>query len=111
MVGIYGVVGYLVAQRATEIGVRRALGASPGDVLRLPTLQGARPILLGVGVGVALAVVAMRLLRSAVVGVSLSDPAAPAGAAAVLCVTGLVATMMPAPRATRADPAQTILRS
>jgi len=111
MVGIYGVVGYFVAQRTTEIGVRMALGASPGDVLRLLALQGARPILLGVGVGVALALAAMRLLRSAVVGVSLRDPASLATAAAVLCVAGLVATLLPARRATRGDPARTIMRS
>jgi ABC-type antimicrobial peptide transport system permease subunit len=111
MVGIYGVVGYFVAQRTTEIGLRMALGASPGDVLRLLTFQGARPILLGIGVGVALALAAMRLLRSAVVGVSLSDPTALAAAAAVLCVAGLAATLLPARRATRVDPAHTIMRS
>jgi predicted permease len=111
MVGIYGVVGYFVAQRTTEIGLRMALGASPGDVLRLLTFQGARPILLGIGVGVALAFAAMRLLRSAVVGVSLSDPTALVGAAAVLCVAGLAATLLPARRATRVDPAHTIMRA
>ena len=60
VVGIYGVVGYFVSQRASEIGLRMALGASPSVVLRLLALQGARPILFSVGVGLALALAAMR---------------------------------------------------
>jgi predicted permease len=110
VVGIYGVVSYFVTQRETEIGLRMALGASPGDVLRLLTFQGVRPILFGVGVGVVLALAAMRLLRTAVVGVSLSDPTSLAAAAALLCIAGVAATLVPAWRATRADPAQTIMR-
>jgi putative ABC transport system permease protein len=111
MVGIYGVVGYFVTQRTTEIGVRLALGATARDVVRLLTLQGARPILLGIVVGSAMALAAMRLLRSAVTGVSLSDPASLAGAAAVLFLAGLVAALVPARRATRVQPAETIMRS
>ena len=110
MVGIYGVVSCVVAQRTTEIGVRMALGASPGDVVRLLVLQGTRPILLGIGVGTALAFVAMRLLRTAVYGVSLSDPMALAGAAAMLFLAGLTAALVPARRAMRVDPAHTIMR-
>jgi ABC-type antimicrobial peptide transport system permease subunit len=110
VVGIYGVVSYFVTQRVTEIGLRMALGALPGDVLRLLTFQGVRPILFGVGVGIVLALAAMRLLRTAVVGVSLSDPTSLAAAAALLCVAGLAATIVPAWRATRGDPAQTIMR-
>jgi len=110
MVGIYGVVSYLVTQRTTEIGLRMALGASPSAVLRLLTLQGVRPILFGVAVGVVLALATMRLLRTAVVGVSLSDPASLASAAALLCFAGVAATLVPAWRATRGDPAQTIMR-
>jgi ABC-type antimicrobial peptide transport system permease subunit len=110
MVGIYGVVGYVVAQRTTEIGIRVALGATPGDVVRLLALQGTRPILLGIGVGTALAFVAMRLLRAAVYGVSLSDPMSLAGAAAMLFLAGLTAALVPARRATRVDPAHTIMR-
>jgi putative ABC transport system permease protein len=110
MVGIYGVVSYFVTQRTPEIGLRMALGASPAAVLRLLTLQGVRPILVGVGVGVLLALATMRLLRTAVVGVSLSDPTSLATAAALLCFAGLVATLVPAWRATQGDPAQTILR-
>ena len=110
MGGIYGVVGYVVTQRTTEIGVRMALGATPGDVVWLLALQGARPILLGIGVGTALAFVAMRLLRTAVYGVSLTDPLSLAGAAALLFLAGVTAALVPARRATRVDPAYTIMR-
>jgi ABC-type antimicrobial peptide transport system permease subunit len=110
MVGIYGVVGYVVAQRTTEIGIRMALGATPGNVVRLLALQGTRPILVGIGVGTALAFVAMRLLRTAVYGVSLSDPMSLAGAAAMLFLAGLMAALVPARRATRINPARTIMR-
>jgi predicted permease len=110
MAGIYGVVGYVVAQRTTEIGVRMALGATPGDLVRLLALQGTRPILLGIGVGTALAFVAMRLLRTAVYGVSLSDPMSLAGAAVMLFLAGVTAALVPARRATRVDPARTIMR-
>ena len=110
MVGIYGVVAYVVAQRTMEVGIRLALGASPGNVVRLLALQGARPILLGVAVGAALAFVTTRLLRTAVYGVSLHDPAAIAEAAAVLFLAGMAAVLVPARRATRVDPAHTIMR-
>jgi predicted permease len=111
MVGIYGVVAYFVAQRTTEIGVRMALGATARDVMRLLTLQGARPIALGIAVGTLLAFMAMRLLRTAVYGVSLTDPTALVAAAAVLGIAGLAATILPARRATRVHPAETIMRS
>ena len=110
VVGIYGVVGYFVTQRTPEIGLRMALGASPTDVLRLLALQGVQPILLGVGVGISFAWAAMRLLRTTVDGVSSSNPASLAVAATVLCVAGLAATIVPAWRATRGNPAQTLMR-
>ncbi len=104
MGGIYGVVAYFVTQRTQEIGVRLALGATGGDVVRLLTWQSARPILLGVALGVAGALVVTRLLRAAVFGVSLTDPASLAGAATVLCVAGLAAAVVPARRALRVAP-------
>jgi len=110
MVGIYGVVSYLVAQRTMEMGVRMALGATPENVVRLLALQGARPVLLGIGVGTVLAFVAMRVLRTAVYGVSLTDPTSLVGAAGMLFLAGLVAALVPAWRATRVDPAHTIMR-
>jgi len=110
MVGIYGVVAYVVVQRTMEVGIRLALGASPGNVVRLLALQGARPILLGIAVGTGLAFVTMRLLRTVVYGVSLVDPTAIAGAAAVLFLVGMAAALVPVRRATRVDPARTIMR-
>jgi len=110
MVGIYGVVSYVVAQRTMEVGIRLALGASPGNVLRLFAVQGARPILLGIAVGTVLALVTTRLLRTAVYGVSLNDPTAMASAAAMLFVAGMAAALVPARRATRVDPGRTIMR-
>jgi ABC-type antimicrobial peptide transport system permease subunit len=93
-----------------EMGVRMALGATPGNVVRLLALQGARPVLLGIGVGTVLAFVAMRVLRTAVYGVSLTDPTSLVGAAGMLFLAGLVAALVPAWRATRVDPAHTIMR-
>jgi len=110
MAGIYGVVAYVVAQRTMEIGIRLALGSSPGNVVRLLALQGARPILLGIALGTALAFIAVRLVRTAVYGVSLTDPTALAGAAVVLFLAGMAAVLVPARRATRVDPAHTIMR-
>ena len=110
MVGIYGVVAYVVTQRTMEVGIRLALGASPGNVVGLLALQGARPILLGIAVGTVLALATTRLLRSAVYGVSLDDPTAIAGAATVLFLAGMAAAVVPARRATRVDPARTITR-
>ncbi len=74
-VGIYGVVAYFVTQRTGEIGLRMALGATPGRVLRLVVGQGMRPVVLGIVVGVTLAVVASRLLASLVFGIGTRDPA------------------------------------
>jgi ABC-type antimicrobial peptide transport system permease subunit len=110
MAGIYGVVAYVVAQRTMEIGIRLALGSSPGNVVRLLALQGARPILLGIALGTALAFIAVRLVRTAVYGVSLTDPTALAGAAVVLFLAGMAAVLVPARRAARVDPAHTIMR-
>jgi ABC-type antimicrobial peptide transport system permease subunit len=110
MVGIYGVVSYVVAQRTMEVGVRMALGATPGNLVRLLAPQGARPVLLGIGVGTVLAFVAMRLLRTAVYGVRLTDPMSLVAAAGMLFLAGLVAALVPAWRATRVDPARTIMR-
>jgi putative ABC transport system permease protein len=104
LVGVYGVVGYLVSQRTREIGVRLALGARRADVLGLLVRQGMGPVLAGVAVGLAVAVVASRLLTGMLFGVAPTDVGTYAGAAALLAAAALVATIVPARRATRIDP-------
>jgi putative ABC transport system permease protein len=103
-VGIYGVLSQTVLQRTEEIGVRMALGAEPGSVLRMIIATALRPVLLGIvcgGIGAALTV---RLLRDFMFGVKPIDPMAFAGAAALLVCVGVVAAFVPAWRATQIDP-------
>ncbi len=103
-VGIYGVVSYTVSQRTHEIGIRKALGAQPGDVYRLVLRQAMRPIAVGVGLGLAGAVAVTRFLQSLLFGVSSTDPIAFSGVALLLTAVGLAACWLPARRATRVDP-------
>ena len=109
-VGLYGVVAYAVAQRTREIGIRIALGAAAEQVMRLVLREGIRPAILGVLVGLALSWASVRLLSSMLFGVSWGDPATQLGAAAVLVAVTLVATVIPARRASKVPPA-TALRS
>jgi len=103
-VGIYGVISYAVSRRTHEIGVRVALGASPSTVVRLVIAQGMRVVAVGVAVGLAGSLVASRLMTRLVYGVSVTDPLTYAGVAALLAVVALVASYIPARRATRIDP-------
>jgi ABC-type antimicrobial peptide transport system permease subunit len=107
-VGLYGIVAYLVGQRAREIGVRVALGAGRRDVLRLVVGEGMRPVAAGVAVGLVLALGASRLLTSFLLGVSPLDAPAYAGAAAVLTEVALAASYLPARRAAAADPVRAL---
>ncbi|MGH9718965.1 MAG: FtsX-like permease family protein [Bryobacteraceae bacterium] len=106
VMGIYGVVGFTVNRRTQEIGVRMALGAQRGDVIRLIMKAGARPIVLGVVAGFVLAAPAAQLLRRTpfLFGMSAFDPIAYGAVAALLLVVGLAATFVPARRASRLDP-------
>ncbi|HEX2095286.1 MAG TPA: ABC transporter permease [Longimicrobiaceae bacterium] len=104
VVGVYGVVAYSVARRTHEIGVRVALGASTGDVLRLVVGQGMRPVLLGVALGVLGALAVSRLLSAILWGVSATDPATLAGVPALLAGVAVLACWLPARRAARVDP-------
>jgi len=104
-VGIYGVISYSVAQRTHEIGVRMALGAQRGDVLRLVLLQSARLGLAGMGIGLAGALALARLLGSLLFGVSPLDPATYAGVSALFLSVALLASYLPARWALRVDPA------
>jgi predicted permease len=103
-IGIYGVVAFSVARRTQEIGVRMALGARRGDVLRLVVGQGARLAVVGVAIGIAASVAITRLLSSLLFGVSATDPITFAGVAALLSVVALLASYVPARRAMRLDP-------
>jgi len=103
-IGIYGVMAYSVAQRTHEIGIRLALGAQRKDVLRLILGHGARLALLGIGIGVAAALLLTRLMASLLYDVSASDPLTFVGVALLLTIVVLAACYVPARRAMRVDP-------
>ena len=107
-VGIYGVIGYFAAQRTSEIGIRLALGASRGNVLRLVVKQAAIPVLAGVVLGAAGAAVAARAIATELVNVRPSDPLTFAAVAAVLGVVALLAALIPARRAANLDPSRAL---
>jgi predicted lysophospholipase L1 biosynthesis ABC-type transport system permease subunit len=109
-VGLYGVITYNVAQRMHELGVRIALGAQARHVVRLVVGQGVRFALAGVGLGLALALVAARWIQPLLFQQSAKDPGTYGVVAALLVVVALAASALPAFRATRADP-NTALRS
>lgn len=103
-IGIYGVVAYLVGQRAHEIGIRMALGAQQGDVIRLVLAHGAKMALIGVGIGLAASFGLTRLMSGMIYGVSAHDPLTFTGVAILLILIALTACYIPARRAMRVDP-------
>jgi predicted permease len=103
-VGIYGVMSYAVSKRAREIGVRMALGADPGSVLRLVVGQGMIVALAGAGAGLVAALLLTRLMASLLYGVGPMDPATYSGVAALLLAVAFLASYLPARRAARIDP-------
>jgi putative ABC transport system permease protein len=104
VVGLYGVISYIVAMRRNEIGIRMALGASRGDVVGIIVRQTLVLLALGVGVGVLLALVAVRSASSLLFGLQPNDPLTFAGASALLVTIALIASFLPARRASRVDP-------
>jgi putative ABC transport system permease protein len=104
-IGIYGTMAYSVAQRTHEIGIRMALGAQARDVLRLVVGQGAKLALLGIAAGLLAAVVATRVMRTLLYEVSTTDPLTFVGVPLVLATVALLASWLPARRATGVDPA------
>ena len=103
-IGIYGVMGYAVTQRSHEIGIRMALGAEPGDVLRMIVGDGMKLALLGLAIGLTASLLLMKYLESQLYGVKARDPLTFIGVAAGLALVALAACYFPARRATKVDP-------
>jgi putative ABC transport system permease protein len=103
-VGVYGVLSYSVNQQTREIGLRMALGAQRGDVLRLILGQGLRLTVVGLGLGVVVALALMRVLVSLLFNVHAYDPSTYAAVTILLTAVALVACYIPARRAMRVDP-------
>jgi len=103
-VGIYGIMTYTVAQGTREIGIRAALGAQRRDLLRMVLNKGLKLTLIGIVLGVAGAFGLTRLMSSVLFGVSATDPLTFAGVTALLAIVALVASYLPARRATKIDP-------
>lgn len=103
-IGIYGVTAYSVGQRRSEIGIRMALGAQRGDILRMVLGEGMAWVLGGMGIGVLLSAILVPALSSLLFGVRATDGVTFAGVAVFLGVVGLLACYIPARRALRADP-------
>lgn len=103
-IGLQGVVNYVVGSRTREVGLRMALGADEAAVKRLLTASGARLVILGSVLGLALAFPVARLLDSQLFGVGAFDPVAFVGTGLLLAATTLLAACVPASRASRLDP-------
>jgi ABC-type antimicrobial peptide transport system permease subunit len=103
-VGIYGVMSYSVAQRTREIGIRIALGARRGDVLQMTVKQGLKLVGLGMILGLVAAFLLTRALASLLYGISATDPITFVAISLVLFLVAILASYIPALRATRVDP-------
>ena len=108
MMGLYGVIAYLVSQRTREMGVRMALGASAGGIIRMVLGRGLTLAATGVVIGVAAAVGVTRFLESLLFGVDPTDPIVFSLAATGVIAGSLLAMYMPARRAASLDPATTL---
>lgn len=107
-IGVYGVTSYMVARRTREIGIRIALSADRPTVARMAIAETLRLIVIGAAVGLPLAVVAARLLRAMLFGLSPLDPWTFAGTTALFALVGLVASYLPVRRALAIDPSRAL---
>jgi putative ABC transport system permease protein len=104
ILGIYGLVAYLVTQRTREIGVRVALGAQRRDIFKLAVSEGIKLFLIGLVIGVGIAFGLARVLSSLLYGISASDPATFLGVSALVTLVVLLANFLPARKAMKIDP-------
>jgi putative ABC transport system permease protein len=104
IIGVYGVLSYSVNQQTREIGIRMAMGAQTGGVLRLVVGQGMRLAAVGLILGLVAAFAAMRVMSSLLFGVSAHDPLTFIGVSLVLAIAAVLACYIPARRATKVDP-------
>lgn len=104
VVGVYGVLSYSVNQQAREIGIRMAMGAQSGRILRLVVGQGMRLAIVGLVLGTLIALAATRVLSSLLFGVSAHDPLIFGGVSLILATAAILACYIPARRATKVDP-------
>lgn len=104
IVGIYSVIAYAAAQRTREVGVRMALGAQAGDVRRMFVRQGLVLTIIGTAVGIGLAIALVRVISGLLFGVGPLDPVTYASVSCALIAIALLATFVPARRASRVDP-------
>ena len=107
-VGIYSVLAYAVRQRVREIGIRMALGAPASGVLRHILIEGLKPTMIGIGIGLTLAALLGGVMSTLLYGVSQYDPRTFVAVTALMILVGVVATIVPAFRATRVDPIATL---
>jgi putative ABC transport system permease protein len=105
VVGIYGLLAYSINQRKHEIGIRMALGAQPGDIIKMILAQGMKLALIGIAAGLVVAFALTRLMSSLLYGVSATDPFTFVGVSLFLALVALIATYLPARSATSVDPA------
>ena len=111
IIGIYGVTTFVTGQRTREIGLRIAVGASRGDVLRLLLKDSLRPVAIGLAAGTVVALLASQLFAGILYGVGARDPLAFASAIGILLVSAAAAVFVPARRAAGVDPAFVLRQS